>query len=336
VTEDRPRLRLALVGCGRQGRAHLRALASARRVALAAVCDPEPGAAAAAAPADVPADTELEHTLARDEVEAVVIAAPTPAHEAIVEAALAAGRHVLCEKPLTFDPAADARLAEKAARGGLVLHVGFLRRHGTPYLEAARLLHAGAIGEPRLLRAAQWDASPPGPAFLDPAVSGGLEVDCGIHEMDLAAWLLGSPVARVAAVDAPSRAEIAEAGDVEALAALAATAAGHPVTVDLHRSCRFDDLVRSELVGSEGALVVTFWGAGSLELGDAAGLRAVDGVVNGGDVVSAALARQRDAFAAAVGGEPVDAAGPAESAAALAASLAMRRARLSGGWENVG
>ncbi len=212
--------------------------------------------------------------------------------------------------------------------------MGFLRRHGAPYLEAVRLLEAGAIGEPRLLRAAQWDASPPAPAFLDPAVSGGLEVDCGIHEMDLAAWLLGSPVARVAAVEAHSRAEIAKAGDVEALAALAATAAGHPVTVDLHRSCRFDDLVRSELVGSEGALVVTFWGAGSLEIGDAAGLRGVDGVVNGGDVVSAALARQLDALAAAVAGEAVDAAGPPESAAALAASLAMRRARLSGGWEN--
>jgi hypothetical protein len=87
-------------------------------------------------------------------------------------------------------------------------------------------------------------------------------------------------------------------------------------------------------VGSEGALVVTFWGKGSLELGDAAGLRGVDGVVNGGDVVSAALARQLDALGAAVAGEPVDAAGPAESAAALAASLAMRRARLSGGWED--
>jgi myo-inositol 2-dehydrogenase/D-chiro-inositol 1-dehydrogenase len=326
---------VALVGCGRQGRAHLRALASARRVALAAVCDPGPGAAAAAAPSGVPADDELERTLARVEVEAVVIAAPTPAHEAIVAAALAAGRHVLCEKPLTFDPVADARLAEEAVRRGLVLQVGFLRRHGAPYVEAVRLLQAGAIGEPRLLRAAQWDASPPGPAFLDPAVSGGLEVDCGIHEMDLAAWLLGSRVARVAAVEAPSRPEIAAAGDVEALAALAATDAGHPVTVDLHRSCRFDDLVRSELVGSEGALVVTFWGAGGLELGDAAGLRPVDGMDGGGDVVTVALARQLDALAAAVAGEPVAAAGAAESAAALGASLAMGRARRSGLWEKV-
>jgi myo-inositol 2-dehydrogenase/D-chiro-inositol 1-dehydrogenase len=303
-------------------------------VRLAAVCDPVPGVAAAAAPDGVPADTDLRRTLARDDVEAVVIAAPTPAHEPIVEAALATGRHVLCEKPLTFDPAADARLADEAARGGRVLHVGFLRRHAAPYVEAVRLLHGGAIGEPRLVRAAQWDATPPGPAFLDPAVSGGLEVDCGIHEMDLAAWLLGSPVMRVAAVEAPSRAEIADAGDVEALAALAATAAGHPVTVDLHRSCRFDDLVRSELVGSEGAMVVTFWGPGRLELGDASGLREVGGVVDGGDVVAAALARQLDSLAAAVAGEAVSAAGPAESAAALSASLAMRRARLSGMWED--
>ena len=81
--------------------------------------------------------------------------------------------------------------------------------------------------------------------------------------------------------------------------------------------------------------MVTFCGAGSLELGDASGLRAVDGVTDGGDVVCAALGRQLDALAAAVAGEPVPAAGPAESAAALRASLAMRQSRLSGSWEVV-
>ncbi len=326
-------LGIAVVGAGRQGLAHLAAARIARRVRLRAVCDAVPGVATKAARDGIAADGDLARTLDRDEVEAVVVAASTHRHAEIVDAALRAGRHVLCEKPLTLLPADDDRLAALAAERGLVLQVGFTRRHGWPYREALRLLRAGVIGEPRLARLAQWDAEAPPPAFLDPAVSGGLEIDCGIHEVDLAGWLLGAPIARVAAQGAPTRAAIAAVGDVEALAALAATTAGHAVTIDLHRSCGFADIVRSEIAGSEGALLIRFDGAGGLAVGTRDGLRDIAGPP--GDAIATALASQLDALAAAVAGEPVEAAGAADSTRALLAARAMAEARRSGRWEEV-
>ena len=327
-------LGIALIGCGRQGRAHLAALALTRSIELRAVCDVIPGVATSVAPMGVPADEELARTLARDEINAIVIAASTNRHDEIVTAALEAGKHVLCEKPLTLDPDADSRLDALARAQGVALHVGFVRRHGWPYLEAIRLLREGAIGEPRLARLAQWDATPPPPSFLDPRVSGGLELDCGIHEVDLAMWLLGSPIVAVAAQGAPTREEIADVDDVEATACLARTAAGHAVTIDLHRSCAFGDVVRTEIAGAAGALLMSFTGAGSLEVGTEAGLRSVPSPV--ANAIDAALASQLDALADAAAGADVDAPGAADSARAVRAAQAMRRARLSNQWEQTG
>src|SRR4029077_14558097 len=110
-------------------------------------------------------ETELAPALARDDVHCVLIAAPTPLHEELVWAALAAGKHVLCEKPLTLHPAADARLGAESDRLSLGLHVAFWRRHAWPYREARRLLAEGIIGEPRMLRLAPRGAEAPPGAF---------------------------------------------------------------------------------------------------------------------------------------------------------------------------
>jgi len=320
---------LALVGAGRMGTTHLRALARSRRMQLRVICDPAPGALALGAQAGVPVDTDFAQTLDRDDVHVVLIAAPTPQHEALVAAALAAGKHVLCEKPLTFDPQTDLRLAAEADRRGLGLHVGFWRRHAWPYREARRLIAEGAIGEPRLLRLAQWDAEPPPAAFCDPAVSGGIEIDCGVHECDLAAWLCGSPVAEAFARGAPTRPAIAAVGDVESLAGMLVLAAGQPVSIDLARTAAHSDLVRSEIVGAHGSLICEAHGAGALMVRQEDGFREVLPPTD--DVLLDALARQVDALAAAAAGGPVpDAARPSDAAAALRVALALQESRHSG------
>jgi predicted dehydrogenase len=320
---------LALVGAGRMGSVHLRALARTRRVQLRVICDPSPAAAALGEQAGVPVEAEFERTLRRDDIHCVLIAAPTPLHEELVSAALAAGKHVLCEKPLTLDPDADARLGAESDRLHLGLHVGFWRRHAWPYREAKRLLAEGAIGEPRMLRLAQWDAEPPPAAFCDPAVSGGIEIDCGVHECDLAAWLCGAPVVEAFARGAPTRSDIAAVGDVESLAGLLVLAAGQPASVDIARTAAFGDVVRSEIVGERGALICEAHGAGALLVRQEDGLREVLPMTD--DVLLDALARQVDALAAAVAGGPVpDAARPSDAAAALRAALAMQQSRRTG------
>jgi myo-inositol 2-dehydrogenase/D-chiro-inositol 1-dehydrogenase len=325
---------IALIGAGRMGRTHARALARSEHARLVAVADPLPGAAEAAAPPGTTPHQDMSEILADTTIDGVLIAAPTPLHDALVERALIAGKHVLCEKPLTLDVHRDIALGRLAESLDLVLQVGFWRRFAWPYREAARLLAEGAIGDPRLMRLAQWDSAPPPPAFCDPAVSGGLEIDCGVHELDLAAWLLGSPIARVSAVAAHGDPAIEAVGDVEALVALAVTAGGAPATIDLARSVRYGDDVRTEIVGAHGALLISAIGTGSLHVGDSSGLR--ESPAQSDHVLDDALAAQADCFARAIAGHR-DAAlpGSAASAHALAAAQAMRRARLSGAVELV-
>ena len=123
------------------------------------------------------------------------------------------GLDVLSEKPVGFDPVAIERLGERAAAAGRVLAVGFWRRTAWPYVEARRLVAEGAIGTPTFLRSSQWDADLPPLAFADPEVSGGVEVDCGVHEADLARWFLGCEIAQVSATGTPGA--LAEVGDAE-------------------------------------------------------------------------------------------------------------------------
>ena len=319
---------IALIGAGRMGRAHARALARCEHATLVAVVDPVPGAAEAVAPEGAAVHHEIAAVLADRSIDGVLIAAPTPLHDQLVERALSAGKHVLCEKPLTLEVHRDVELGRLAESLGLVLQVGFWRRFAWPYREAARLLAEGVIGEPRLMRLSQWDSEPPPPAFCDPAVSGGIEIDCGVHELDLAAWLLGSPIAYVSAAGTHGDAALEAVGDVEAVVALAVTAGGAPATIDLARSVRYGDDVRSEIVGAHGALLISAIGGGSLHVGDAAGLRETPSEID--LVLDDALAAQADCFARAIEGQrdPV-LPGASESAHALAAAQAMRRARLT-------
>jgi myo-inositol 2-dehydrogenase/D-chiro-inositol 1-dehydrogenase len=325
---------IALIGAGRMGRTHARALARSEHARLVAVCDPVPGAAEAAAPPNATPHHDIEATLADRTIDAVLIAAPTPLHDALVERALLAGKHVLCEKPLTLDVHRDIALGRLAESLDLVLQVGFWRRFAWPYRDAKRLIDDNAIGEPRLIRLAQWDGEPPPPAFCDPAVSGGLEIDCGVHELDLAAWLLDSPIAHITAAAARGDAAIEAVGDVEALVALAVTAGGAPATIDLARSVRYGDDVRTEIVGAHGALLISAIGQGSLQIGDSSGLR--EQPTPSDHVLDDALAAQADCFARAIAGHRDPALpGSNASAHALAAAQAMRRARLSGAVELV-
>jgi myo-inositol 2-dehydrogenase/D-chiro-inositol 1-dehydrogenase len=320
---------IALIGAGRMGRTHARALARCELARLVAVCDPVPGAPEAAAPTGAAVYHDTADVLADSTIAGVLIAAPTPLHDELVEHALVAGKHVLCEKPLTLDVHRDHELGRLAESLGLVLQVGFWRRFAWPYREAARLLADDAIGSPRLMRLSQWDSEPPPPAFCDPAVSGGIEIDCGVHELDLAAWLLRSPLARVSAAGTPGDPAIEAVGDVEAVVALAVSAGGAPATIDLARSVRYGDDVRSEIVGAHGAMLISAIGRGSLHVGDGSGLSAHP--VASDHVLDDALAAQADCFARAIGGQRDPALpGAAASAHALAAAQAMRRARLSG------
>jgi len=324
---------MALVGLGRMGRFHLGALDAASSIDVVALVDPSPAALDAAQQQcpQAAAYGDLATALAHDELEACLIASPTPLHPAMVDAALAAGLHVLCEKPLALDPAEAVRLGRRAGEAGLVLQVGFWRRFASPWTAAKLTIDRGEIGTPRYVRLCQWDAEAPPATFCAPEVSGGLAIDCGVHEYDLAEWLTGRRVVAVRAWSLPIVDEaIAAAGDVDNLLAVLELDDGAVATVDLSRNARYADDVRTEVLGSSGAVFVDQLPVGRTRLGDRTGVREVS-CSSSEDVMAEGVAAQAEAFAAAVRGVAVDVPDAAASERATRIGHAVIEAAKSGG-----
>jgi predicted dehydrogenase len=311
-------VQLALVGLGRMGSVHARALSALDASDVVAVADPSADARAAATHlfpnASLHADPDDAFAFAG--VEACVLATPTPVHAQQVRAAIDAGLHVLCEKPLSLDPDESLELHWMASDAHRILQLGFWRRYAPPWRAAKEALDRGRIGAPLYLRLSQWDADPPPASFCDPAVSGGLAIDCGVHEYDLAEWLSGRRVVRVRAFAAPIVDDsLAAVGDVDNLVAVLELDGGALATVDLSRNCRYGDDVRTEILGSDGALLIDLLPAGRVRLGSATGMVDLEGV-SVADVTAVGVANQAVAFAAAIRG--TGPAGPGAVASARA------------------
>ncbi len=203
------RVGLGLIGCGGIARsAHLPAMAQlADHVELLATADPNADAAAAAASGwGAAAFTDYRAVLEHPGVAAVVIASPEYAHPGQVEAAAAAGKHVLCEKPIARTLQEADRMIAACARAGVHLLIGHSRRHTRRYHEVRAAIDRGDIGTVRLFR--ENERRPRGhpqiwwtPAHWtgNPQISGGAPMMNAIHETDLMRWFIGAEASSVTA-----------------------------------------------------------------------------------------------------------------------------------------
>jgi predicted dehydrogenase len=248
---------LGLVGAGRMGAIHARAIA--RHVAgarLEGIADVDTGAARRLAD-ELGVGTvcsSAEELMRSPAVTAVVIATTSGHHLAVIRAAAAAGRDIFCEKPLALTVADCQAAIAAASAAGVRLQVGFMRRFDPAYRRAMRRLERGEIGRPILFKSLQFDPGPPPLAFADPAVSGGIHVDMGIHEYDLARWLMGDEVVEAHAWgSAIAYPELASVGDVDSAVVNLRFAGGGTGSVELARSSLSED-VRTEIVGEHGGI----------------------------------------------------------------------------------
>ena len=215
-----PSLGVGMVGYAFMGRAHSQAWRTVDRVfdlplrpRMAAICGRDQAATAAAASrlGWAAAETDWRALIARDDVQLIDIAAPGGLHAPIAIAALRAGKHVLCEKPLA-NTLAEAELmaaaADAAFPSGARAMVGFNYRRVPALALARRLVEQGRIGTLRHVRAVylqDWLVDPDSPLTwrmqADQAGSGALG-DLGAHIVDLARFLTGDEIAGVSAVSA--------------------------------------------------------------------------------------------------------------------------------------
>jgi myo-inositol 2-dehydrogenase/D-chiro-inositol 1-dehydrogenase len=245
-------LRVALLGAGRIGQLHARLLSELPGVSLT-VSDTDASRAAEVAAGVGARALDLDEAIAG--AEALVIAAATDAHAALIRRGIAAGLPTFCEKPLAGDLASTIAIAAEVTASGIPFQVGFQRRFDAGYSEARRLLASGELGTLYAFRLAGHDPAPPHEAYIP--VSGGLFRDFSIHDFDVIRWLTGDEVVEVFAIGGVRGFPVfAKYGDVDTAAATLTMADGAVgvLTVARHDPLGYD--IRAELFGSRDSVSV--------------------------------------------------------------------------------
>ena len=243
-----------VLGAGRIGRRHARNVAAAIDHAhLVSVYDASQAAAQEAAFGSAEVAPSVDALLARSDVDAVIIASPTPLHVEQIEAAAQAGKAIFCEKPISLAYAETVRALDTVKRCGVPFQLGFNRRFDPGIAALADGVRAGSIGAPELFRSLSSDPAPPPEAYV--AVSGGLFLDSAIHDFDLARWLLGD-VKRVTAVGRVLvEPYFKDHQDVDTSVVTLEFESGALGVVQNSRRTRYGYEVRVEVLGSEGKMV---------------------------------------------------------------------------------
>jgi myo-inositol 2-dehydrogenase/D-chiro-inositol 1-dehydrogenase len=269
--------RLALIGAGRMGASHARALASSRAVNIACVVDPVD---AAAAQVDAPRAT-LDDL---PEVDGALVAVPTRLHVDVMTRLAELGLPVLCEKPCGLTVEETRAIAALGVR----VQVAYWRRF-VPALRALReRIRNGELGTVVHVASAQLDELPPAAGFRDPRSSGGIVVDMGVHELDQLRWLTGQEIVAVSGAAGSVGWDPPVDGDPELVTLSVLTDGGVAGTILVGRRYPPGETCRVEVVGLDGADAFAFVAPPDGDETIAAALRAQaeDFARNGGEGAS--------------------------------------------------
>jgi myo-inositol 2-dehydrogenase/D-chiro-inositol 1-dehydrogenase len=226
------------------GAFHAETLRALPGVSKLTIADADPGRA-----------TETPESLFDKHPDAVVIAAPTPAHAPLLKRAAEAGIPAFCEKPVALELDVLERLEAEVERAGVLVQVGFQRRFDRGYRAAREAMDNGTLGRLLVLRAATHDPAPPPEEYI--ANSGGIFRDLNIHDFDAIRFVTGDEV-----VEAYADGSVLETpwferhNDVDAAAAVLKLAGGAlaVVTGTRHDPLGYD--VRLELFGTGDSVAV--------------------------------------------------------------------------------
>ena len=246
-------LNVGLLGAGRIAGVHATAISSHSGSRLVAVSDYVPEVAQKLAAQYGAQPRTTEEIIADPAIDAVLIATSTDTHSDLIEKATAAGKAVLCEKPVDLSLKRARTCREAVAKTGRSVMIGFNRRFDPSFGVLKASLEAGEIGRAELLSITSFDPAPPPVAYVE--VSGGLFRDMTIHDFDMANFLMGEAPETVFATGSsivdPS---IGAAGDVDTAVVTLTYADGRIAVIKNSRRAVYGYDQRVELLGSEGLL----------------------------------------------------------------------------------
>ncbi len=249
-------LRIAVLGCGRIGRMHAENINNHPRAALAGVFDVVDAASAdVSAKLGVTQFNSAVEVFASDEVDAVLVATSTPTHADFIETAVAAGKPILCEKPidLSIDRVRDC--AAKIAGSDVPIMLGFVRRFDKGHAGVRCAIEAGQIGDVHQVVITSRDPDLAPDAYIE--VSGGIFRDMTIHDFDMARFIMGEEFDTVSAVGARLvDAELMErCDDYDTVTVTLTTASGKQCVISNSRRAVFGYDQRVEAFGSKGMAI---------------------------------------------------------------------------------
>jgi myo-inositol 2-dehydrogenase / D-chiro-inositol 1-dehydrogenase len=315
-----------LLGAGRIGRVHARAIRGNPDAVLRAVADAMPAAAQALAAEHGCAVSTIDAILADPAIHAIIICTPTDTHADLIEAGMRAGKAVFCEKPIDLSVARvkSCLAAVKAAKGTLM--VGFNRRFDPDFMAVKAAIDAGQIGRVEMVTISSRDPGAPPVDYI--ARSGGIFRDMTIHDFDMARWLLGEEpdtvIATAAVLTDPA---IGKAGDYDSVNVLLKTPSGRQVVITNSRRATYGYDQRIEVLGSDGAVSAQNTAEANIELANKTGFHRPPLLNFFMSRYTAAYANEIAAFVAAVkDGAPTPTTGADGLAALVLADAALESA----------
>jgi myo-inositol 2-dehydrogenase / D-chiro-inositol 1-dehydrogenase len=321
-------MRVGLLGAGRIGQIHGRAVAANKRAQLVAVSDVDRKAAdAIAAQTGAAVAKDAAEILARADVDAILICTPTDTHADLIEAGAKAGKAIFCEKPIDLSADRVRACLKVVADAGAKLMIGFNRRFDPSFAALHRRLADGEVGKPEIVTILSRDPAPPPVSYI--ARSGGLFRDMMIHDLDMARFLLGEEPVEVSAMAAclvdPA---IGQAGDIDTAVVTLKTAGGRLAQISNSRRATYGYDQRIEVHGSGGLLRAHNQHATTVEKATGEGFASDPVLPFFLERYAAAYRAELDAFIAAVeDGKPISPTGEDGLRALLLADAAEQSAK---------
>jgi myo-inositol 2-dehydrogenase/D-chiro-inositol 1-dehydrogenase len=248
-------VRFGLLGAGRIGKVHAKAVAGDPRAKLVAVADPLAAAANAIAVTHGCEVRTIEAIATARDIDAVIIGTPTNTHADLIEKFARAGKAIFCEKPidLSLRRVRECLAVVEKEKGKLM--VGFNRRFDPNFAAVREAVASGRIGNVEMVLITSRDPGAPPAEYIK--ASGGIFRDMTIHDLDMARFLLGEePVTVFAQGSVLTDRKIAKLGDYDSVSVVLKTASGRHCQISNSRRAAYGYDQRVEVHGSKGSASV--------------------------------------------------------------------------------
>ena len=263
-------IRFALLGAGRIGKVHAKAITGNSNARLIAVADAFAPAANELASRFDCAIRGIDEIEKAGDVDAIVICTPTNTHADIIERFAKAGKAIFCEKPIDLSLKRVKACLAVVEKTKAKLMVGFNRRFDPHFAAVKKAVSEGAVGSVEMVQIISRDPGAPPAGYIKS--SGGIFRDMTIHDFDMARFLLGEePVEIMASASVLTDRQIGKLGDYDSVSVILTTASGKHCSISNSRRASYGYDQRIEVHGSKGAIAAENQRPVSIELANASG-----------------------------------------------------------------